>query len=163
MSSSSSQNLEEFLPLYDAIPEEWEQARQMLVERVKKISLAVNNRQIANFVSAEVLSGQKFDSSQPQEFRDGFRKVINFGALPNATTKTIAHGIKFDSNFTLTNLYLSATDPAGFTAFSVQNYSLTAGPSILIRMDATNIIVTTTNDFSAYTRSFVIIEYLLTI
>lgn len=164
--SFSSQDFESFVPVYDAVPEKWEDARQFLVEHLKKISNAVNIRQIGWFLDEELLAGQQFIpgsnlSGTSQQFRSVFRKIIDFGVLPNAVTKSVPHGITFDANFTLLNLYIAATKPtAPFLAFSLQYWANSAPGSITLNMDATNINVTTTSNYSDYTRSFVCIEYI---
>jgi hypothetical protein len=154
---TTPQNYDQFIPVYEAIPEEWEEAREQLVERMRFIGNTVNNRQTSMYTNTEVLAGQKFDSAT-QEPRDAFRKTFLIKALPNAGVLNIPHGIKFDANFTLTDLYLSATDPVNFLAFSVK----TLGSPVSISMDATNIIITTTGNYTAYTKNVVVVEYLLT-
>lgn len=169
MSISTGESLQTFLPLYDVVPDKWEDARPFLVEALKRISYAVNVREIGSFVEEEVLTGIQFipgvnatPEEVPNEFRDVLRIVIDCGALPNATTLTIPHGINYDANFSLVNLYLSATDPIGLTSFSVQYWSI-AGGDITVSLDATNVIITTGSDYSAYTTSYAIIEYMLNV
>ena len=164
MTIQSDQFFESFVPVYDVVPEKWEDARQFLVEHLKKISNAVNIREIGWFLDQELLSGKQFtpgtSSANDQQFRSVLRKVIDFGALPAAGTKSIAHGITFDANFSLIDLFISATDPVAFNAFSLQYWSQNAADSIRINMDATNINVIVNANYSAYTRSFVVIEYI---
>lgn len=151
-------------PVYNVVPEEWENARAFLTERLKAISNAIDIREVGLFIDEEILSGQQFiPSSTPvqgnsQQFRSIFRKVIDFGSLPNAGTKSVAHGVTVDANFILTNLYLAATDPIGLVGFSLQYYSIAAG-DIKLSYDSTNVIVTTASNYSAYSTSFVIMEY----
>jgi len=57
---NSSQIFESYVPVYDAVPEDWESARQFLVEHLKKISNAVNAREISFFLDEELLSGKQF-------------------------------------------------------------------------------------------------------
>ena len=99
----------------------------------------------------------------PDQYRDILRIVIDTGTLPNATTSTIPHTIGgatgYGNIFTLVNLYLSATDPIGLTSFSVQYWSM-AGGDITVNLTNTDIVITTMSDYSAYTRSYCIIDYL---
>ena len=59
-SSSQNQSFETFVPVYDTVPEKWEDARQFLVEHLKKISNAVNAREICWYLNENVLSGKQF-------------------------------------------------------------------------------------------------------
>lgn len=160
----NSQDFESYVPVYDTVPEKWEDGRKFLVEQLKRISNGINIREIGWFLDEELLSGKQFISAPgvtpPQQFRSVFRKVISFGALPAAGTKSVAHGVTFDVNFTVTDMYISATDPVNFLAFSIQYWSKNAADSIRLNMDATNVNVAVNADYSAYTRSFVVIEYI---
>lgn len=148
---ADSTDFDSYLPLYDTVPPGWEQARQFLIEQLKKISDMVNIRQIGWYLEQELLSGEQFipGVNNTQEFRSGFRKVINTGALISGAN-VIPHGITFDANFTLTNLYGAGTQIANKAA-PIPNGTST------IYIDTTNIII---NSSEAYDRSFVVIEYL---
>jgi hypothetical protein len=163
----SSQQFESYVPVYDVVPEKWEDARQFLVEHLKKIVLSLNAKEIGFFLDEELLSGQQLfpgvnsmPETSPEQFRSILRMTINFGALPNTTTKSVPHNVIFDSNFTLTNLYLAATDPTDLLAFSLQYWSKNAAEDIVLNMDSMNVNVTTKSDYSKYTRSIVVLEYI---
>jgi hypothetical protein len=156
MTSFSSQELESYVPVYDAIPEKWEDARGFLAEDLKKMSNAINIREIGWFLDEELLSGKSFipgttaPGDNPGTFRQIFRKVINFGAIaPGANTEP--HGITFDINFTLIQLWASATNSTTFNAVTFSNPDT-------ITMNATNIIITSGGTFN---RAFAFVEYLL--
>lgn len=164
-----SQNLESYVPVYDAIPEKWEDAKPFIVEQLKKISNAVNIREIGWFLDQELLSGKAFipsstplsDLSTSQVFRQVLRKVVDFGALPAAGTKSVAHGITVDFNFTLVQMFAAATDPNDLLALPIVYADPTAlNKAIALNMDATNVNITVGIDRSAYTRTFVVIEYM---
>ncbi len=167
----SSQEFESFVPVYDTVPEKWEDARQFLVEHLKKISNAVNIREIGFFLDEELLSGKQFiptvamsgpNSGNSQQFRSVLRKVIDFGALPAAGNKAIAHGINFDSNFTLIQLFAAATDPIGLIAIPIPWAEVPSVPpgNIRVYLDATNVNITVESNRSNFTRCFVVIEYI---
>jgi hypothetical protein len=162
--SVSSQQLESYIPVYDVVPEKWEDARTMINEQLRKISNAINVREIGFFLDEELLSGKSFipgaSSPDDQVFRSMLRKVIVFGALPDSSTKTIPHGITVDSNFSIIDMYLSATDPIGLTGFSLQYWDSTGTAPITVSYDSTNVIVTTTGHYSNFTTSFIILEYI---
>lgn len=170
MSSSFSDNqqLESFVPVYDAIPDKWEEARAFIVEQLKRISNAVNIREIGWFLDEELLSGKAFipgsenldNLSTSQVFRQVLRKVVDFGPLPAAGTKSIPHGITFTDNFTLVQMFAAATDPVALTAIPIPYAHPTAANAVALDMDSTNVNITVGVNRSAYTRCFVTIEYL---
>lgn len=164
-----SQVLESYVPVYDAVPDKWEEARPFIVEQLKKLANAVNIREIGWFLDEELLSGKAFipgvnamsNGATSQLYRQVLRKVIDFGALPNAATKSVPHGITFDNNFTLTFLGAYATNPSSRLALPIPYVDPnTLANGIQINMSATNINITTGSDRTNYTRCFVTIEYL---
>lgn len=157
--SFDSQTFESYVPVYDTVPEKWEDARPFLVEQLKKISNGVNIREIGWYLDEELLSGKAYIPSvdqlaageTSQQYRQIFRKVIVFPSLI-AGVNTQPHGITIDGNFTLIQLFASATDAVAFTGEPVPNGADT------LSYDATNIYITTA---LAYTRGVAVIEYLL--
>lgn len=149
----NSQEFESYVPVYDVLPDEWEQARPALVEQLKKLANAVNIREIGWFLDEELLSGKAFipnATSNPPQFRTVFRKVINCSPLAIGAN-TFAHGIVFDSNFTLTQLYAAATNSGTLVAQPIPNGTST------ISLNATNILITSN---AVYDRCFAVIEYI---
>lgn len=146
-----NQYFESYLPVYDSVPEKWDNARQFLVENLKKISNSSNVKEIGYFIDQEVVSGKQFipGTGQPQEFRDVFRQVYNMSPVV-AGANTKAHGITFDDNFTLVDLWVSCTD-SGDKVAATFAYSE-------VDIDVTNINF---NSPRAYDRAFAVIEYLL--
>lgn len=163
MSNVTSQVFEAYVPVYDVIPEKWDDARIILVEQLKRLANGVNGREISYFLDEELLAGKFFipGVNDNQAFRSVLRKVIDFGALPNAGTKSVAHGITVDQNFTLTDLWADATKPTvAYSAIPIPYASPTLNENIKINIDATNVNITTAINYSAYTTCFVTIEYL---
>jgi hypothetical protein len=155
MSSASSQEFESFVPVYDTVPDKWEDARAFLVEHLKKISNAVNIRTIGWLLDEQLLSGQAFipgitiAGNNPSQFRQVLRKVVDVSPLIAGINPPVAHGITFDINFTLIDLWVSGTDSAAFTARTI------SGNDVL--MDATNLVITSPQ---AFDRAFAFIEYI---
>jgi hypothetical protein len=153
MTIISSQEFEAYLPSFDAIPEEWELARAALTEYLKKISNAVNAREIGWWLDVELLSGKQFypgSSNQANAFRSMFRIVVDCSPLVPGVN-TFAHGIPIDGNFSLVQLYAGATNPSLHTAEPIPNGSDT------ITMDATNIYITVAANWA---RAFSTVEYI---
>ena len=159
---TSNQNLETFVPVYDAPPERYEQFRQFTVEQMKRLANAVNNRVVGDYQSIELLAGKNFipGTVSPTENRQVFRKVLDTGTLPNATTSTTAHGLTLDSRFSLVSLYGGAYDPSTPAAIPLPYVDLTALNAVEVRLTSTDVVIETAVDKRAYTRSYVIIEYL---
>lgn len=166
---SDSQALETYVPVYDAVPDTWADARPFIVEQLKRIANAVNIREIGWFLDEELLSGKAFipginasaTGATSQIYRQVLRKVIDFGALPAAGTKSVPHGITFTDNFTLVAMYGAATDPVALVAFPIPYIDSTGLTSIVgMNMDATNVNISVGANRSAFTRCFVTIEYL---
>lgn len=153
-----SQVLESYVPTYDVMPERWEDARGLVVEQLKKMSYAINIREIGWFLDEELLSGKAFipginnadQGSSSQAFRTILRKVIVFPGL-TVGVNTQPHGITIDANFSLIQLFGAATNATAMTGEPIPNGADT------ISYNATTIIITVA---AAYTRAFAIIEYM---
>lgn len=173
MSSSIEGNYNNFLPESYIFPEEYnaEEYDVKLRQYLNNIAAAVNTKDSGLYTDEEVVTGQQFiplystETSSNINYREVFRKVIDFGDLPNATTKNVAHGITTTEDFSIVRLYATATDPA---ASAIQSaipipYVNVATPAdgVQLSMGATNVsITTTTANYTAYTRCFVVVEYI---
>ena len=82
-----------------------------------------------------------------------YRKVINFGVLPNASAKFVAHGVKGD--FTVRNIYISVKS----SAQNVQSSFFGLQQDDSISRQGDNVVFHTTQNRSAYT-GYVIMEYI---
>jgi hypothetical protein len=152
-SNISSQTYEAFLPVYDTVPEKWEDARAFLVEQLKKISNAVNIRTIGWLLYEELLSGQAFvpgvipPGDNPAQTRSVLRMVVDVSPIIIGVNK-YAHGITFDSNFTLIDLWIAATNSTSFLA------QVITGDSVI--MNVTDLVITST---AAYDLGYAVVEY----
>lgn len=137
-----------------------------LYQHINILSLALNAKDTGYYTTEEFVNGQQYfpnpaldsTTSQAPVPRQVFRKVIDFGALPNTATKSVAHDITIGADFTLTRLYGAATDPS--TSFIPLPFaSPTAlADNIQLDMDATNINITTGSNRTGYTTCYVVIE-----
>ena len=158
MNISNSQELESYIPVYDVIPEKWEDARPPLTEFLKKITNSLNVKGIGFYLDEELLSGKSFipgqtimtEGGDSQQFRTILRKVIEFPGL-SIGANTQPHGINIDANFSLIQLYANATDATALTGNPIPNGLNT------ITYNSTNIIITVQK---TYTRCWAIIEYI---
>ncbi len=153
-----SQNLESYVPVYDAAPKTWEEGMPFIVEQLKKLANAVNAREIGFFLDQELLSGKSFipginiatDGGSSQQFRTILRKVIIFPGL-TIGVNTQPHGITVDANFSLIQLFGAGTNATALTGEPIPNGTDT------ISYTSTNIIITVA---AAYTRAWAVIEYI---
>ena len=147
-----SQEFEAFLPLYDTIPESWEEGRQFIVENLKKISIAVNTRTIGFLLDEELLSGQQFipgvtiPGNNPGIFRSVLRKTFEFGPIIIGVNP-IAHDIVVDDNFTLIHIFASGTNVGALTGDNIPT----------VGYNVTDILVDSTK---VYDLCVVVIEYI---
>lgn len=152
--SLSSQQFESYVPVYDTVPEKWEEARQFLVEHLKKISNAVNVRTIGYYLDEELLSGNAFipgatiPGNNPGIFRQILRKVIDVSPLVIGAN-TFPHDVIVDSRFTLINLWVCGTDSVGLTSLRI------TGNDVV--MNTTDLLITSPQ---AFDRAFSVIEYI---
>lgn len=137
-----------------------------LYQNLNLMALALNTKDSALYVEQEFLNGQQYfpnpsltsSTAQTPTMRQVFRKVINFGTLPNTATTSVAHGITITSGFSLTRLYGAATNTARTSFIPLPFASPTDADNIQLDMDATNINITTGKDQTAYTTCYVVIE-----
>lgn len=86
-----------------------------------------------------------------------YRKTIDFGALPNATTKSVAHGL---SNFRVRNFYGVAVNPSTNITFYLPTLSGNASAFVTVHIDSANVIVNAmSTNRSAFTECYITIEY----
>jgi len=139
-----------------------------LFQNTNNMALAVNGKDAGIYHTDEFVNGQTFfpnpnlnsmSGSKPTE-RQVYRKVINFGALPNNATKTVAHGLTINSSYSFTRIYGAATNVANGFYIPLPYASSTASDIIELLVDNTNVNLKTVSDMSAYTTCYVILEYL---
>lgn len=152
---NNDQQFESYVPVYDMVPEKWDDARAFLVEQLKKISNAVNVREIGWYLDEELLSGKAFipgatiPGNNPGIFRQIFRKVVDVSPLVAGANAPVLHGITFDANFTLIDLWVAGTNSGTLTARVIN------GNDVL--MNATQLVITSPQ---AFDRAFAFVEYI---
>lgn len=144
MIPQDSQQLESYVPVYDVVPEKWEEARPFLVEQLKNLANAINVREIGFFLDQELLSGKFFipgsndvlAGGSSQQFRTILRIVVDFGPIV-VGLNTIAHGIVNDADYEQIALWACATNSTTLTSTVFGNSSTirVIGPNIQIMSD----------------------------
>lgn len=127
----------------------------------KRIASSVNSKEGALYWPVETATFQQyFRSGNPQLFRPVYRKVVDFGALPNAALKSVAHGIVgIGATFRVTRTYGGATDPVAFIFLPLPYSSPVLANNIELNWDAVNVNITTGANYTAYTATTVVLEY----
>ncbi len=160
MTVPSSQYYEAFVPVYDVCPEKWEEAREFIVEQLKKIANAVNIRDIGWLADEEILSGKQMypGTANTQLFRTVFRLVINSGALVNGLN-TIPHGLNITAGFTLIDLWAAASNSITLVGTPINGTGniAAARTGLDINYDATNVYILSNG---TYDRSNIFFEYM---
>lgn len=147
-----------------------------LRNNLNNIIIALNDKESGLYSQSEILNGQLFypdyaivnsSSGTSAQYRQVFRKVIPTGALPNTGTSTTAHGITLlpaagNTTFRATRIYGAATDPAARIFLPLPYASPTLNQNISVYVDATNVVITTGINRTAFTDSHVCIEYIKT-
>ncbi len=158
MNPDVAQQLESYVPVYDAIPESWEEGRQFLTEQLKRISNAINVREIGWFLDEELLAGKFIfpgtfteGNSAPLQNRQILRFTIDSGALTTGAN-VITTTIVFDTTFRLFDCWVAATDVGTLTAQIITdvNVKLTEVGGVV------EVTITSPGNFS---NSFLILEY----
>jgi hypothetical protein len=136
-----------------------------LYQNINNICVALNLKESGIYFLQEFVTGQVLFPNQDMinpnpDGRQIFRTVLNFGALPNATTISMAHNINVTAATTWVNIYGVATNPTTMAGISISYASTSsATDNIEWAIDDTNFYITTGIDYSAYTRTIVTIEY----
>jgi hypothetical protein len=105
-----------------------------------------------DYTTGEVNTGQRWTDGKPI-----FRKTVDVGAMPNATTKNVAHGIA--SLGTLVRLFGTTQGGGEFHPLPTPAHPAGAAHRIHVMLTATNIVIETGDDLSGYTIGWITVEY----
>jgi len=139
-----------------------------LYQNIGLIALVLNTKDSAYYNTSEFINGQLFfpnpannsSTSAAPDFRQVYRTVVNFGALPNTGTTSVPHKITVTPKTTFTRIYGAASNTTGNSYLPLPYASSTAANNIELNVDATNVNITTGSNRSLYTITYVILEYL---
>lgn len=119
---------------------------------------------IQEFVTGQVyFSNPLLDSSTAQvpTDRQTIRKVIYYAvALPNTGSVTINHEITCTGQTTFTRIYGVANDTTNKVYLPLPYASPTDADNIELKVDATQVTITTGSNRSAFTKTYIVLEYL---
>ena len=144
-----------------------ENERQRLIQmtnRDRDIARGINDREIAIYSSQEIPTGQQWDSTtNTQQKRSGFRKIVNLGGYAPGTVNIIPHGIL--GIITFTHIYgtgLTTTDPgSGLITVPLPYTNVTAANAqIDLKANATNVFLDLGAATFTLSSGIVVLEYL---
>lgn len=140
-----------------------------LYQNLNRMALSLNIKDSGYYDTQEFVNSQLFfpnpanssATTNAANYRQVFRKVFNFGALPNAATKTLAHGITVTPTTTFTRIYGCASDTTGSNYIPLPYAAVAAlNQNIELKVDATNISVITGINRSNFNVCYVILEWI---
>jgi len=152
----------------DVTSPEFKELLVRMYQNINAISLVLNVKDTGMYETMEFVNGQtyfsnpKLNSSTPQtaQPRQVFRTVINFGTLPNTTTKSVAHNISTNAAMTFTRIYGAASDTSGKNYIPLPYASPTSANNIELSVTSSNVVVTTGSNRSNFNVCYIVLEYL---
>jgi hypothetical protein len=136
-----------------------------LYQDMSNVAIALNLKDSAYYFGEEFMNGQVLFPNPNivnanLSGRQIFRTVVNFGALPVTTTKSVPHNIIVNNTTSFTRIYGCASNTMTFNYIPIPYSSSTAvANNIQLSVDSMNVNITTGIDQSAYTTTYVILEY----
>jgi hypothetical protein len=142
----------------------------VLYQNMNKMAQSINIRDAGYYDTNEFVNGQMYFPNPAlttynlgggyASYRQVYRKVFNFGALPNIATKSVAHTIPLNPKTTFTRIYGAASDTTGRNYIPLPYASPTLANSIELNVDATSINVTTGSNRTNFNTSYIVLEYI---
>jgi aryl-phospho-beta-D-glucosidase BglC (GH1 family) len=139
-----------------------------LYQNLNNISTALNLKDSGYYITQSFVNSQlffpnpDFNSSTAVNpgYRQVFRLVVDFGALPNTGTKSVPHNIPVNSGYTFTRIYATSSDTTGFNYIPIPYASASGTDNIELSVNATDVTITTAGNRSNFGVTYVIVEYI---
>lgn len=145
-----------------------------IVQEFNEVRQAVNLKETGNYTLNEFVSGNRYfanttvdvsiEDPQTNDLRTSLTQAYFTGALTNAGTTTIAHGIIFNAATTFVRIWGVAnkmTAPSQKIPLPYINITGNGAPcDIELYVDNTNIYISPSGDATAFTQNYVFLEYL---
>lgn len=143
-----------------------------LYQNLNNMSLLINIKDTGYYVTDEFVNSQCYypnpnlnsSTTTNPTLRQVYRKIIRmnptFATLPNTGTIAIPHGLTPNSSWTFTRIYATASDTIGFNYIPIPYASPTLANNIEIRVDATNVYITTGSNRTNFNNVDIVLEYL---
>lgn len=141
-------------------PDNFENFSEIFEREHKKVIDVVNSKEGALYLPQELATFQRyFIPEDPQNTRNVYRKLVVFGALPNATSKRVQHNIKFNNVTRMTRMFGASTNPSSIQFMPLPFSSPTLVNNVTLEADETDVIITTGVDLSNFTQTTVVLEF----
>lgn len=136
-----------------------------LSDLLSKLTTIVNLKTSGLHPLSEFITGETyFPGSGPVtrniESRPVTCMTINFGALPDTNTKSVAHGITFDANTTFVESSIMSTSTSLLKSISIPHASATAIDIVEFNIDNTNVSIKTGKDMTDYDKTIIVLKYI---
>jgi hypothetical protein len=162
-------NIFDISPLYSLDIDEG--LRELLVRLyldLNRTALVINDKDSGIYAAMVTTNGQSFfpnpilaSNTTPQPtYRQVYRMVVNFGALPNTGTKSVPHGITVTSQTSFTRIYGCSSNQTSLEYIPLPYVGI-GGGSVELYADATNVNVVTSSNLSAYNVTYIVLEYII--
>lgn len=148
--------------------EEFKKLLVRLYQNINQIAVILNTKETGAYYQQEFVTGSLLFPNPADTLsstlpvvpvnRQISRIVVNFGALPNATTKSVPHNLIIGPQWTFIKISGCATNP-GTSFIPIPYSSSNAADIIELNADMTNVNITTASDKTAYTTTYVILEF----
>lgn len=130
-----------------------------LAENVNSLLLAVNSKDVGIYNNEETLTGQNYFDDDRNENRPIYRKVIDFGALPDTANKQVKHGLDTTWEYKFTRIYGVSSDSANKIYLPIPYATATAIDIIELYVDNTYVNITTGKNRASFDTTYVVLEY----
>lgn len=141
-----------------------------LYQNLNLMSILLNLKDTGFYDLSEFVNGQLFFPNQTATvttfdtsdslYRQVYRTVIDFGALPNTGTKSVAHGITITPQTSFTRIYATASDQTNLAYIPIPYASPVLVNNVELKVDATNVTIITGSNRSSFNVTYVVLEYL---
>ena len=133
-----------------------------LYQNINLMAMNINIKDSAFYDTNEFVNGQTFysdpntnsSSNKSSSRRQVFRKVVNFGSLPDTSLKSVAHDITVTTAYTFTRIYGTSSDTSNRVYIPVPN------SDISLTVDFTNVNITTSSNLTSFGTTYVVLEYI---
>ena len=141
-----------------------------LYQNLNNQAMVLNVKDSGYYDKQDFVCGQLFfPNSNPASVRAGkvgyrpvHRVAIEFGALPNNTTKSVAHGITMNDSFSCTRIYGTSTNKQTNKSLPLPYVGIGIGTEVELWVDGTNVNIKTAGNLTTYLHTYVIIEFIKT-
>jgi hypothetical protein len=147
------------------IDDQFKEVLIRLYQNLNRMALLVNQKEtgfypLQPFVTSNIYFPSPTSTNASQQYRSVYRQTINFGALPDTGTKSVPHHIPITLGYTFVHIYGGSSDPTDQLYIPLPYASNTAGDSIELFVNSTDVVIITGSDRSNFTDTKIVLEYL---